>query len=159
MHYITSDWLILLCKLSIILIFILLFYTQSLPHLFLSQYHQSQPLHMDQSIEITVRIKPCSMSLFSSLCGWDSHSIQVTDRNQFTFDSVIEPHATQDSVFDKVGMRIIANILEGYNGCIFAYGQTGSGKTFTMTGDPNNEGLVQKCLKKLWNCVKSSEFF
>lgn len=114
---------------------------------------------MDQNIEIAVRIKPAALSTFSPLCLWDSQSIQITDRNLFTFDSLIDPTATQDTVFQKVGLRIVSNILDGYNGCIFAYGQTGSGKTFTMTGDSQNEGLVQKCLKKLWNCVKNSDFF
>ena len=48
--------------------------------------------------------------------------------------SAATPAATQQHVFDFVGMPVLSNVLNGYNGCIFAYGQTGSGKTYTMMG-------------------------
>lgn len=41
---------------------------------------------------------------------------------------------TQEEVFDTVGRRIVADVLEGYNGTIFAYGQTGSGKASGRPG-------------------------
>ena len=31
-------------------------------------------------------------------------------------------------------MKMVKEVLEGYNCTIFAYGQTGSGKTYTMMG-------------------------
>lgn len=56
-------------------------------------------------------------------------------------------------------MNMIASAKKGYNSCIFAYGQTGSGKTYTMTGKPDEDGLIQKCLKKLWENLQDFESF
>lgn len=52
----------------------------------------------------------------------------------FTFDRAFGENATQNDVFEVVGVPITQACLQGYNGTIFAYGQTGSGKTFTMQG-------------------------
>ncbi len=34
-------------------------------------------------------------------------------------------YASQDTVFDALGVDILDNAFDGYNACIFAYGQTG----------------------------------
>ena len=43
-----------------------------------------------------------------------------------------------------------AQVLDGYNVCIFAYGQTGSGKTYTMTGPPEDRGCNMRALTELF---------
>jgi len=48
-----------------------------------------------------------------------------------------------------MGKELVENTLAGYNSCLFAYGQTGTGKTLTMTGNHEQEGLVQRCFKEL----------
>lgn len=50
----------------------------------------------------------------------------------FTFDRVFPPTTTQLEIYEDVGLPIVQDVLQGYNGTIFAYGQTSSGKTFTM---------------------------
>ncbi|RHY30018.1 hypothetical protein DYB32_004731, partial [Aphanomyces invadans] len=60
---------------------------------------------------------------------------QGADKRQFSVDGLLVDTATQDDVFKLVGMRVVDNAVDGYNGSIFAYGQTGSGKTHTMQGD------------------------
>ncbi|RHZ23754.1 hypothetical protein DYB31_009744, partial [Aphanomyces astaci] len=57
---------------------------------------------------------------------------QGADKRQFSVDGLLLDTATQDDVFKAVGMRVVDNAVDGYNGSIFAYGQTGSGKTHTM---------------------------
>ncbi|KAK1894437.1 StAR-related lipid transfer protein 9, partial [Dissostichus eleginoides] len=48
-----------------------------------------------------------------------------------------EPHyASQEEVFQDLGVLVLSGASEGYNVCLFAYGQTGSGKTYTMMGTP-----------------------
>uniref|UniRef100_A0A6Q2XCL9 Kinesin-like protein n=1 Tax=Esox lucius TaxID=8010 RepID=A0A6Q2XCL9_ESOLU len=48
-----------------------------------------------------------------------------------------EPHyASQEEVFQDLGVSVLAGASEGYNVCLFAYGQTGTGKTYTMMGAP-----------------------
>ena len=42
--------------------------------------------------------------------------------------------ATQEQVYQDLGIEMLEHSFEGYNVCIFAYGQTGAGKSFTMMG-------------------------
>ena len=44
----------------------------------------------------------------------------------FEFSGVIPMEASQEDVFNKVGIGAVRNALDGYNSTIFAYGQTGS---------------------------------
>ena len=37
-------------------------------------------------------------------------------------------YASQQAVYDAMGLGLKNNVLEGYNSTIFAYGQTGAGK-------------------------------
>ena len=55
---------------------------------------------------------------------------------EFKFDKVFDESATQKSVYDVAGRRIVSDFLNGFNGTIMVYGQTGSGKTYTMFGKP-----------------------
>jgi hypothetical protein len=40
----------------------------------------------------------------------------------------------QKTVFDLVGVDLLAKTWAGFNASIFAYGQTGSGKTYSIMG-------------------------
>jgi hypothetical protein len=40
----------------------------------------------------------------------------------------------QKTVFDLVGVDLLAKTWTGFNASIFAYGQTGSGKTYSIMG-------------------------
>uniref|UniRef100_A0A665VA05 Kinesin-like protein n=1 Tax=Echeneis naucrates TaxID=173247 RepID=A0A665VA05_ECHNA len=56
-----------------------------------------------------------------------------------------EPHyASQEEVFQDLGVLVLSGASEGYNVCLFAYGQTGSGKTYTMMGTPDSIGLTPR---------------
>ncbi|CAI2383591.1 unnamed protein product [Moneuplotes crassus] len=62
-----------------------------------------------------------------------SHSGKVD--KSYTFDKVISSEATQQEVYDELGIQeYVKQVIDGYHATIFAYGQTGSGKTFTMEG-------------------------
>jgi kinesin family member 6/9 len=71
----------------------------------------------------------------------------------FHFNGVVEPEATQEEVFKKVGVSAVQNALEGFNSTIFAYGQTGSGKTFTLTGGYEkytDRGIIPRAISMLF---------
>uniref|UniRef100_A0A674F0H3 Kinesin-like protein n=1 Tax=Salmo trutta TaxID=8032 RepID=A0A674F0H3_SALTR len=56
-----------------------------------------------------------------------------------------EPHyASQEEVFQDLGVSVLAGASEGYNVCLFAYGQTGTGKTYTMMGTQDSMGLTPR---------------
>ncbi|CAM9186363.1 unnamed protein product, partial [Pylaiella littoralis] len=49
--------------------------------------------------------------------------------------------ATQQSVFEGLGERIVQDVLNGFNCSCFAYGHTGSGKTYSMFGCTDKTSL------------------
>ncbi|XP_034050743.1 stAR-related lipid transfer protein 9 isoform X2 [Thalassophryne amazonica] len=67
-----------------------------------------------------------------------------------------DPHyASQEEVFQDLGVSVLAGASEGYNVCLFAYGQTGSGKTYTMMGTPDAIGLTPRICQGLFRSVDS----
>ncbi len=46
-----------------------------------------------------------------------------------------------------MGDELLENSLNGFNNTLFAYGQTGSGKTHTVTGPPDDRGLIPRMIK------------
>uniref|UniRef100_A0A668R9G7 Kinesin-like protein n=1 Tax=Oreochromis aureus TaxID=47969 RepID=A0A668R9G7_OREAU len=62
-----------------------------------------------------------------------------------------DPHyASQEEVFQDLGVSVLSGASEGYNVCLFAYGQTGSGKTYTMMGTPDSMGLTPRICQVRW---------
>ncbi|XP_023208304.1 stAR-related lipid transfer protein 9 [Xiphophorus maculatus] len=81
---------------------------------------------------------------------------------EFCFDycywsvETADPHyASQEEVFQDLGVSVLAGASEGYNVCLFAYGQTGSGKTYTMMGTPESIGLTPRICQGLF-CPEDS---
>ncbi|XP_038584201.1 stAR-related lipid transfer protein 9 isoform X2 [Micropterus salmoides] len=58
--------------------------------------------------------------------------------------------ASQEEVFQDLGVLALSGASEGYNVCLFAYGQTGSGKTYTMMGTPDSIGLTPRICQGLF---------
>uniref|UniRef100_K3WTM0 Kinesin-like protein n=1 Tax=Globisporangium ultimum (strain ATCC 200006 / CBS 805.95 / DAOM BR144) TaxID=431595 RepID=K3WTM0_GLOUD len=79
-------------------------------------------------------IVPASDPLQQTVFLHSKHAVPNSAPKTFTFDRAFGEDATQNDVFEVVGVPITQACLQGYNGTIFAYGQTGSGKTFTMQG-------------------------
>jgi kinesin family protein C2/C3 len=80
----------------------------------------------------------------------------ATQWKSFQFDKVWGPDTSQFDVFLDVE-PLALSVVDGYNACIFAYGQTGSGKTFTMEGSPNNWGISQRTISKIFHLLKQRE--
>jgi Kinesin-like protein len=72
---------------------------------------------------------------------------------QHTFQHVFDERSPQKEVFDHVALPLVTNLIHGKNGLLFTYGVTGSGKTFTMTGDPQNGGIMPRCLDVIFNSI------
>ncbi|KAK1282708.1 Kinesin-4 [Acorus calamus] len=74
-------------------------------------------------------------------------------RKVFKFDSVFNPQADQETVFENTA-PFATSVLDGYNVSIFAYGQTGTGKTFTMEGTEEARGVNYRTLEELFRIMK-----
>ena len=88
---------------------------------------------------------------------------RVEDK-KFTFDSSFwshdtndEHYADQEEVYSSLGEEFLDHNFEGYHTCIFAYGQTGSGKSYTMMGTPDQEGLIPRTCKDLFERIEIAQ--
>lgn len=121
-------------------------------------------LSVDPSVnEITVQLKPEEIRK-NSLKDSPIASTRDTASNkirQYKFDYVLDSRgsegdasfASQDTVYETIGARVVRCAMEGYNACLFAYGQTGTGKTHTMMGDmavSDQRGLLPRILEGLF---------
>ncbi|KAK7069128.1 Kinesin-like protein kif23 [Halocaridina rubra] len=72
---------------------------------------------------------------------------------QYRFQRVFGPDASQKEIFDAVAKPIVADVLRGKNGLLFAYGVTGSGKTYTIQGTPQDGGVLHRTLDVVFNSI------
>ena len=122
-----------------------------------------------ENVKVVVRCRPLNSrekaaGWFKNMaCDKDLHQISLfkeADKKdlpkQYTFDSVYDDDSTQEEVYDESAFPIVESVLEGYNGTIFAYGQTGCGKTHTMTGTPDNKGIIPKAFDHIFGCIDAA---
>ena len=109
---------------------------------------------MRGNIRVMVRVRPAlphessgAGDAFAYTRDRDVHMLEVSGREersvdgttlqrkrqQFVFDHVFPPSATQAQLFEQVS-SLTVSVLDGYDVLIFAYGQTGAGKSFSMEG-------------------------
>ena len=72
---------------------------------------------------------------------------------QHTFKKVYKADTCQKDVFNQLCLPLVHDLLHGKNGLLFAYGITNSGKTHTMTGTPEDNGILPRCLDVLFNSI------
>ncbi|KAL5987983.1 hypothetical protein ACLOJK_035746 [Asimina triloba] len=130
----------------------------------------SLPAMEDPSVKIVARIRPINDRERRGdriVRKISSNSLSVEDRI-FTFDSVVDSDATQEDVFQLVGVPLVKNSLAGFNTSILSYGQTGSGKTHTMWGPPSamvegsysprtNQGIVPRIFRMLFSEIQKEQ--
>ncbi|GFT44668.1 kinesin-like protein KIF23 [Nephila pilipes] len=74
-----------------------------------------------------------------------------------SFKEVFNADASQKQVFDQICLPLVEDVLFGGNGLIFTYGITSSGKTYTMTGSPQDGGLLPRSLDVIFNSIKDCQ--
>lgn len=72
---------------------------------------------------------------------------------QHTFKYVFKEDAPQKEIFDRIGFPLVEDLIQGKDGLLFAYGITNSGKTHTITGEPDNPGILPRCLDVVFNTI------
>lgn len=118
---------------------------------------------MDVNVKVAVRCRPMSAKELARNCSnivaISQNSLTIKpppdsqtniDDKMFTFDYAYDGDSTQVQVYRDLGLPIITQALDGFNGTIFAYGQTGSGKTFSMMGSDTNKGIIPLLNDELW---------
>ncbi|XP_053972696.1 kinesin-like protein KIF23 [Hylaeus volcanicus] len=76
---------------------------------------------------------------------------------QTSFSHVFDANSSQKEVFDCVALPLIENLVNGKNNLLFTYGVTGSGKTYTMSGNPNDPGIMPRTLDVIFNSIATCQ--
>ncbi|KAL7422898.1 hypothetical protein Q5752_002195 [Cryptotrichosporon argae] len=63
-------------------------------------------------------------------------------------------YASQQTLYDDLGIDLLDHSFEGFNCCIFAYGQTGSGKSYSMMGYGADKGIIPLTTSELFRRVE-----
>lgn len=71
----------------------------------------------------------------------------------FGFDRIFDENAAQQDVFEATTKPLLSSVLDGYNATVFAYGATGCGKTHTITGTPQQPGIIFLTMQALFEKV------
>lgn len=73
--------------------------------------------------------------------------------HRFVFDRLFDENASQEDVYCDTSKPLIDNVLNGYNATVFAYGATGCGKTHTISGTPEDPGIIFLTMKELFERI------
>lgn len=73
---------------------------------------------------------------------------------RFVFDKLFDLGASQDDVYCATTRPLLDSILDGYNATVFAYGATGCGKTHTISGTPDDPGVIFLTMKELFERIE-----
>ncbi|XP_064471732.1 kinesin-like protein KIF23 isoform X2 [Ornithodoros turicata] len=74
---------------------------------------------------------------------------------QYTFKHVFDANASQQEIFQEVALPLVDDLIHGRPGLLFTYGITSSGKTYTMTGSPQDGGILPRSLDVVFNSIGS----
>ncbi|KAK3602017.1 hypothetical protein CHS0354_027020 [Potamilus streckersoni] len=103
-----------------------------------------------------VCIKAISSSIVQLISNENSTAFARTGQlkeYQYKFQTVFDEYTSQKAIFDYVALPLMEDLIHGKNGLLFTYGITSSGKTYTMTGTPQDQGMLPRCLDVLFNSI------
>ncbi|GMM35403.1 tubulin-dependent ATPase [Saccharomycopsis crataegensis] len=75
--------------------------------------------------------------------------------HKFTFDRLFDEDAAQIDVYNNTTRPLLDSVLDGYNATVFAYGATGCGKTHTITGTPDDPGIIYTTTQELFERIEA----
>lgn len=132
---------------------------------------------MAESIKVAVRVRPY-IHAYEKVAGIKCCVRMVKETQQtivsnpsnegqeraFTFDYSYnsfapedsEDHASQDTVWNDLGVSVLDNAWSGFNVSLFAYGQTGAGKSHSIMGYPGQEGIVPRACQEIFKRIGES---
>ncbi|SCU83062.1 LAFA_0D01530g1_1 [Lachancea sp. 'fantastica'] len=73
--------------------------------------------------------------------------------HKFVFDRVFRMDSSQLDVYEATTRPLLDSVLDGFNGTVFAYGATGCGKTYTVSGPPENPGIIYLTMQELFGKI------
>ncbi|KHN75167.1 Kinesin-like protein KIF14 [Toxocara canis] len=109
------------------------------------------------NIQVALRVRPFdeheSRQEALLIEGNNVEVLTADKKCSFKFAHIFGPESSQEDVYKKFALPLLAHVLSGINACIFAYGQTGSGKTYSIVGNHDNPGLLQRFGKDFFDAA------
>lgn len=99
-----------------------------------------------------------SETVLNSIHSRKSRSRRRLRRNggevRFVFDRLFDVDSNQREVYESTMTPLLDSVLDGFNGTVFAYGATGCGKTYTISGAPENPGIIFQAMQDLFSRIE-----
>jgi len=83
----------------------------------------------------------------------DSSGLSTYD---FRFDNLVLGDENTSALYSENVYPVVRAAMDGYNGTVFAYGQTGSGKTYTMSGTPDEPGVIPCAVNDVFLMIRDA---
>ena len=130
--------------------------------------HKNKTENDNNLITVGIRIRPLNRKELTQgyknviQVGDEYKKISITDntskQHHFECDYCFtDKNSSQSYVFECIGTPLLLRSFDGYNTSVFAYGQTGSGKTYSMIGVPQDEGIIPRFIKNLFNKISHNQ--
>ncbi|KAK3639968.1 hypothetical protein LTR56_012142 [Elasticomyces elasticus] len=98
---------------------------------------------------------PTSKAKASHKASLEGSKTFAFDKSYWSFNRDDDHYAGQDDLHEDLGKPLLDNAFQGYNNCIFAYGQTGSGKSYSMMGYGEEEGVIPKICRDMFERIEA----
>uniref|UniRef100_A0A1B6D3A1 Kinesin-like protein n=2 Tax=Clastoptera arizonana TaxID=38151 RepID=A0A1B6D3A1_9HEMI len=111
-----------------------------------------RPMENSSDVSCIKVIQPNKINLFTPDSAVNAKN-GISREVQYLFKEVYDENIGQKEIFDKVALPLVKGLIQGKNGLLFTYGVTGSGKTYTMTGSPQDGGIMPRTLDVIFNSI------
>lgn len=97
---------------------------------------------------------PLSRLYNNTHANYMSHGHKRAKDIRYAFDRVFDATCGQRQVFEGTTRPLLDGILSGFNASVFAYGATGCGKTHTISGTPEDPGVIFLTMQDLYRRIE-----
>eukprot|EP00753_Platysulcus_tardus_P020392 PLAT8018.2.p1 GENE.PLAT8018.2~~PLAT8018.2.p1 ORF type:complete len:1234 (-),score=747.63 PLAT8018.2:64-3765(-) len=130
---------------------------------------------MSDNVRVAVRVRPFNgreKAMNAVCCIKMNKETQQTmivhedgSERKFTFDfsynSFVDSdhpdYASQQIVYEDLGVDVLNNAWKGFNVSLFAYGQTGAGKSYSMVGYGPAKGVIPLSCEEIFKRIAKNE--
>lgn len=118
-----------------------------------------RPLHPKQKGPPIVRVLEGKVIMVLDPADAEEDYLRLnrTREKQYAFDTVFDNDSKTSEVFTATCEPLVDAVMSGVNATVFAYGPTGAGKTYTMTGTPEEPGVMVLALQRMFNTIEENK--
>lgn len=109
----------------------------------------------EQNVRVVCRFKPLGPTEKPASLTFSADGRGV---ESFAFERIFRgAEVTNQQVYAQAASDLAKSVVDGFNVTVFAYGQTGSGKTHTMSGTPEDPGIIPRLLEDVFGQLEAGD--